>query len=264
MWESVDRSRPLPRAAAAASLEFSSSPRTIAVVGAGGRVGCSLTAAALARELAHGRPTGLGVVLVDADRFGGGLDVLLGYEQAPGARWPDVVGAGSGVPVADVIAALPATSLSHSLLSMDRRESELDEEFVQSFIRNVRSQLTVVVDISRDWASPIAQAALTSADKVVVVMTSHVRSCASAVRFLEHLQSLDPRGHACVAALREVSYGASAASIRRALPIPVGARVPHIRRLSRLAESGIPGAVVPRALAKSSRLLLAHLVAIGA
>ena len=231
-------------------------PGIVAVVGAGGRVGCSLLAIAIARECA--RDAEAPVLLVDGDRFGGGVDVLLGHEQAPGARWPDVAMAGAGVPFADVCAALPATRVSYGLLSMDRRDAVVDTEFAGRFFDDAQGQATMIVDVSRDWSSPIASAALQRAEVVIVAMTTHVRSCASALRLLQQAALSEVSARNCLAAVREVSHGASITSIKRGLPVPVAARIPHIRRLTRLGESGVPGAVIPRALALAAQSVLAH------
>src|SRR6185312_17116098 len=79
----------------------------IGVIGGNGGVGASTFAAVLAWAAVSG-------VLVDLDPVGGGVDVLLGIERAPGARWsglrldggrlaPEVLTAGlprwAGVPV---------------------------------------------------------------------------------------------------------------------------------------------------------------------
>ncbi|WP_234464930.1 CpaE-like family protein [Corynebacterium macginleyi] len=65
---------------------------TIAVVGASGGVGVSTFAAALARShcMAGEQSRAL---LIDATAHSGGLDLLLGVETSPGARWPDLCGA---------------------------------------------------------------------------------------------------------------------------------------------------------------------------
>ena len=231
-------------------------PGVIVVVGAGGRVGCSLLAIAIARECA--RTAESNVVLVDADRFGGGLDVLLGHEQLPGARWPDVAMAGAGVPFIEVQAALPATGESYGLLSMDRRDAVVDEVFVDGFFDDAQCEATVVVDVSRDWSSPVAVAAFQRADLLITTITTHVRSCASALRLLQQPIFAEAPPKECLAVVREVSHGASMRSIKRGLPMPVAARVPHVRRLNRLGESGVPGAVIPRGLALAARSVLAH------
>ncbi|EYR61963.1 septum formation initiator, partial [Actinotalea ferrariae CF5-4] len=76
----------------------------MAVVGAAGGVGASTLACLLARRRAA---AGDRVVLVDLDPGGGGLDVLLGVEQLPGARWSDLRHTGSGVGAGSLLAALP-------------------------------------------------------------------------------------------------------------------------------------------------------------
>ena len=59
----------------------------IAVLGASGGVGASCLSAAVAiRAAAAGRS----VVAIDLDLLAGRLDVVLGVEQAPGWRWPDL------------------------------------------------------------------------------------------------------------------------------------------------------------------------------
>jgi hypothetical protein len=52
----------------------------VGVLGGSGGVGASTFAAALATSAGH-------AVLIDCDPVGGGIDVLLGIEAAPGARW---------------------------------------------------------------------------------------------------------------------------------------------------------------------------------
>nr|WP_297430142.1 pilus assembly protein FlpE [uncultured Actinotalea sp.] len=78
--------------------------QVVAVVGAAGGVGASTLACLLARRRAS---AGHRVVLVDLDPAGGGLDVLLGVEQVPGARWSDLRHTGSGVDGAELVGALP-------------------------------------------------------------------------------------------------------------------------------------------------------------
>jgi secretion/DNA translocation related CpaE-like protein len=60
----------------------------VCVVGGRGGAGASVLATSLALTAARHR---LRVLLVDADPLGGGIDVLLGQEEAAGARWPDIV-----------------------------------------------------------------------------------------------------------------------------------------------------------------------------
>lgn len=113
--------------------------RAIAVVGARGGLGASSVAAGLAWRLARG-PSSAGsgsgpepspglagrsrrgtaaVALVDLDRAGGGLDVLLGVEEVDGLRWPDLDGARGEVSGPELTALLPRWS-GVTVLSADR------------------------------------------------------------------------------------------------------------------------------------------------
>ncbi|RRQ01660.1 hypothetical protein CXF41_03440 [Corynebacterium bovis] len=70
-------------------------PVRVGVTGAVGGAGTSVFAAALATVLAEGAEDP--PVLVDGDPRPPGLDVVLGVEDAPGWRLPELVGAGAGV-----------------------------------------------------------------------------------------------------------------------------------------------------------------------
>lgn len=59
----------------------------LALAGARGGAGTSTLAVATATAAAR---AGYATMLIDADRFGGGLDLLLGWERSTGLRWPDL------------------------------------------------------------------------------------------------------------------------------------------------------------------------------
>lgn len=93
----------------------------LAVTGAVGGCGASLLAASLAVHAAHVL-RGLGraqVGLVDANIWGAGLDVLLGMEEAPGVRWPQLANAHGEVDWSHLVTVLPAW-LGVPLVSVDR------------------------------------------------------------------------------------------------------------------------------------------------
>src|SRR5207244_4254134 len=68
--------------------------RVVGVIGGCGGAGATLLAASLALAAAR-RPAG--AMLIDLDPFGGGIDLLLGLEDRPGLRWPDLADIGSRV-----------------------------------------------------------------------------------------------------------------------------------------------------------------------
>lgn len=86
------------------------------VVGARGGAGTSTVAAALGRAAVR---SGRRVALVDLDRWGGGLDVLLGIEHLPGLRWGQLAGARGSIRVSDLLPVLP-TWRGAWVLSADR------------------------------------------------------------------------------------------------------------------------------------------------
>lgn len=107
-----DRSRAYGDAGARAH----SAPVVIGVVGARGGVGASVFAAALAAMAVR---AGASTVLVDGARDRGGLDVLLGIEDEPGLRWPDLHAA-RGEVVGDQLHALLPRWRGAGVLSADR------------------------------------------------------------------------------------------------------------------------------------------------
>ncbi|GAB2527268.1 septum site-determining protein Ssd [Nocardia heshunensis] len=93
----------------------------LAVAGAGAGAGASVLATAVALTAA-GRFRDR-TLLVDCAPFGGGLDLLLGLENAPGLRWPDLTIEHGRVSAPALHAALPAAS-GLAVLSCGRTDSE--------------------------------------------------------------------------------------------------------------------------------------------
>ena len=89
----------------------------IVVVGATGGVGATTLAALLAR---HRASDGRRVALVDLDHGHGGIEVLLGAEDAPGARWADLEQVRGTVAPTDLEGVLPLWE-QVEVLSGDRR-----------------------------------------------------------------------------------------------------------------------------------------------
>ncbi|MBO0680979.1 CpaE-like family protein [Mycolicibacterium sp. S2-37] len=157
---------------------------TVAVIGGRGGAGASTLAAALAicaRE----------ALLVEADPWGGGVDLLLGVEHAAGVRWPDLaLGAGrvSWVALRD---ALPRHG-GVSALAAGRGGAEIDAAALSAVTdAGVRGGATVVCDVPRRSTSA-AEAALDAADLVVLVTTAEVRACASAAAMVMWLTGMNP------------------------------------------------------------------------
>ncbi|QVI24725.1 hypothetical protein KHQ06_07955 [Nocardia tengchongensis] len=106
---------PLPSAADALIAAFAAHDgrrpgdgAVLAVAGAGAGAGASVLAAAIALTAA-GRFRDR-TILVDCAPYGGGLDLLLGLEKAPGLRWPDLTIEHGRVSAPALHAALPTVS----------------------------------------------------------------------------------------------------------------------------------------------------------
>ncbi|MCU1603480.1 MAG: helicase/secretion neighborhood CpaE-like protein, partial [Frankiales bacterium] len=76
----------------------------VAVLGGRGGAGATTLAVALAQA---GARRDLRTLLVDGDPLGGGVDLVLGAEDAGGLRWPDLTTARGRLPAAAVTDALP-------------------------------------------------------------------------------------------------------------------------------------------------------------
>jgi secretion/DNA translocation related CpaE-like protein len=157
---------------------------TAAVIGGRGGAGASTFAAALAMCADE-------AVVVDADPWGGGVDLLLGAEHATGVRWPDLT-LGAGRVSWDALRdALPRHG-GVSVLSAGRAGTEIAAAALSAVAEaGARGGATVVCDVPRR-STPAAEAALDTADLVVLVTTADVRACASAAAMAPWLTGMNP------------------------------------------------------------------------
>ncbi|MHC2799006.1 secretion/DNA translocation related CpaE-like protein [Corynebacterium hesseae] len=215
---------------------------TLAVTGSAGGLGASTVAVALAREAGAD-------LLVDASPYSGGLDLLTGIENKPGARWPDLAAGTGSVDAADLVRALPATSDGIAVLSAARSASA---EVVQMSAARRAAIMqaaclypgTVVVDCP-PWDIPDA------ADHVVVLTAAEVRAAAACAQLVAELRA---RPQECSVVVRNRQWAgldaSDIATVTHADPI---AELPTIRGLTRTVEtSGLPRQL-PRALARVAR-----------
>jgi secretion/DNA translocation related CpaE-like protein len=159
----------------------------LAVIGGCGGAGASLLAVALAQVAA----TANGALLIDLDPWGGGIDLLVGGEGTPGLRWPDVALQDGRLNWLAVREALPRHR-GVSVLSGTRRGYDLDAEPVHAVVdAGRRGAATVVCDLPRRFTDA-TQAALDSADLVVVVSRCDVRACAATGAMAAVLTSINP------------------------------------------------------------------------
>jgi secretion/DNA translocation related CpaE-like protein len=156
----------------------------IAVVGGRGGAGVSMFAAALAQ-------TAKDALLVDLDPWGGGIDLLLGGESAPGLRWPDLAVQSGRLNWPAVQEALPRRR-GVSVLSGTRCAVELESRPVEAVIdAGRRGGATVICDVPRRLTDA-AQTALETADLVVLVSPCDVRACAATATIAPVLSVVNP------------------------------------------------------------------------
>lgn len=229
----------------------------IAVTGGSGGVGASTLAAGLALEAAaRGRPA----ALVDVDPLGGGLDLLLGAERAPGWRWPRLVGARGEV--SDVRQFLPVVE-GVTLVSTARRVgvdagAQPGAEALEAVLGSLaRHHDIVVVDTGRSPTASMRRH-LRMAHLTLLVCATDVRSVAAASHAAHHLELADPR----VVVRQRRGLGAPAERVADALGLALAGSLPDEPRLARAAQEGdLPGRWPRSPWRRSVRRLLDHALA---
>ncbi|MFK3981526.1 septum site-determining protein Ssd [Micromonospora sp. NPDC050397] len=153
--------------------------RVVAVIGGRGGAGASVLAGGLAVTATRG---GLRTLLVDADPLGGGLDLVLGWEQLEGLRWPALTEADGRVDAPALVRALPSRG-DLVVLSWDRGAlfSLPGEAMAATLDAGRRGRDLVVVDLPRQLDDS-AVIALQAADQVYVVVPAELRAVAAATR----------------------------------------------------------------------------------
>ncbi|WP_246049213.1 septum site-determining protein Ssd [Corynebacterium tapiri] len=210
----------------------------IAVVGSAGGAGASTLAAAIARR------AGGAVTLVDADPRSGGIDLLLGVEDAPGLRWPDIPGGEQGLNHADLRAALIQGPDQLAVLSAAR--STIDDPF-----RLTASALDALLSSLRGGGGVIvvdAPPELINADLTVIVCPTEVRAAASAARLAARLRA-QRLPHVIVARNRGWA-GLEESEVERITSSSVLATLPSVRGLAKDTELGGLPRRLPAALAR--------------
>jgi secretion/DNA translocation related CpaE-like protein len=227
----------------------------VAVLGGRGGAGASVLATALA---VTARRIGLDTLLVDADPFGGGVDLVLGWERMQGLRWPDLVDARGRVNPPALVDALPGEG-SLAVLSFDRTEldSVPTEAMAAALDAGRRGRDLVVVDLPRRFDEP-SRLALTVADRAYVIVPAELRACAAARRVATVASAHCPTLGVVVRGPGPV--GMDPAEIARAVDLPLAGTLRPEPGLVQALETGHPPAGGGRGpLADLCRRLLADM-----
>jgi secretion/DNA translocation related CpaE-like protein len=164
---------------------------TVAVVGGCGGAGASTFAAALAVTAAQ---SGRSALLVDADPLGGGIDMVIGREDAVGLRWPDLAETSGRLSAPALRQALPQVEDRLSVLSWGRAElAGIPAAAMRAVVQaGQRGHDLVVVDLPRHLDEAAREAVL-RVDELLVLLPAHVRAVAAAQRVMASLPPASAR-----------------------------------------------------------------------
>lgn len=200
--------------AADAAVEKGRRGAIVAVIPGRGGAGASVFATALAYSASQRSDT----VLVDADPWSGGLDLLLGSEADAGLRWPDLELQGGRLTYDALRDALPRCH-GISVLSGSRDGGDVEAAPLGAVIdAGSRGGATVVCDLPRR-STPAAETAMDSADLVVVMTPADVRSAAAAAAAARWVSSVNPNAGLVVRGPAPGGLGASDVADIVGLPV---------------------------------------------
>jgi secretion/DNA translocation related CpaE-like protein len=211
--------------------------RILAVLGGRGGAGASVLAAGLA--ITAGR-IGLRSLLVDADPLGGGADLILGWEDVAGLRWPALASTSGTVDPPALVAALPSRG-DVAVLSCDRGQpGGLSQDAMAAALDAGRRGCDLVVtDLPRSLDAA-AVLALRAADQVLLVVPAELRACVAAARVAA---TVAPHTEALRLVVRGPAPGRlRARHIARSLGLPVVGTLRAEHDLPRRLEQGTPPA----------------------
>jgi secretion/DNA translocation related CpaE-like protein len=177
--------------------------------------------------------------LLDSDPLGGGIDVLLGCERAPGSRWGQVRVGGGTLDPAVLRDCLPNWH-QVSVLAVDDPNSPDPAALVQ-LAEAAALAGPLVLDLPR-WPSSLRTAALRCCDLTVLVTPAEVRAVSASAAIV---QGLDRARTALV--VRGSAPSLPAARIGVLLGLPVLGELPYDR------ASRHPGGLEPRRLKRGTR-----------
>jgi secretion/DNA translocation related CpaE-like protein len=207
----------------------------VGVVGAGGGAGASTVAAGLACAYPRRRRRSL---LIDADPLGGGVEMLLGCEDVPGLRWPDIELDGGRVAARSLLAALPSVD-GVSVLSVSAASSmEIDPAALHTMIGAGRRACgLIVVDLPRRFDSQSVGTVTVDVATLLVVATTEFRSVAAGRQVVAASVGSCPDVRAVVRTTPGRRLEPDA--VADALGVALIGSIPTRRQVSRAADDGV-------------------------
>lgn len=233
--------------------------RAVVVVGACGGAGASTLATLLAMRAAS-RPGGRGgpVALVDLAGAGGGLDVLLGVEEVPGARWGDLEAVRGSVRPEDLAGVLPRGH-GIELLSGDRRGGAPPPEALVALWAALRERCgTLVADLPAARVAALGRAVLAPGTGIVLVTPQDVRGVGAGLAACAALTAVVGESPPAAAAARphlvvrrRRAARVAPLEVAQVLDLPLVAVAPHDRGVAESVDRGLgprPGRGLRRAV----------------
>lgn len=214
--------------------------RVVAVLGGRGGAGASVLAAGLAVTACRTR---LRTLLVDADPLGGGADLLLGWEELRGLRWPQLARTSGPVDPAALVDALPRRG---DLVVLSCARDIPDEEspispalppdaMAAALDAGRRGRDLIVVDLPRRL-DDAAAVVLQSADRVLLVVPAELRAAAAAARVADVVTAY--RRELSVVVRGPAPGRLAPGEVARALGLPLAGMLAPEPRLSAALERG--------------------------
>jgi secretion/DNA translocation related CpaE-like protein len=238
--------------------------RVVAVMGGRGGAGASVLSAAIAVTAAR---MGMRTLLVDADPFGGGADLLFGWEEEHGLRWRQLAESGGSIDPQTLLSALPSRG-DLVVLACDRPAAPAENPALHHLPAEVmgaaldagrQARDLVVVDLPRRL-DEAAECALRTADRALIVVPAELRAAAAAARVAA--AALAHRYELAVVVRGPAPGRLSAAEIASALGLPLAGRMRSEPRLAAALERGEPpGANARGPLAVLARRLVQEVMA---
>lgn len=209
----------------------------VGVVGGRGGAGASVLASALAVCAARRK---LSTMLVDADPFGGGLDLVLGAEHSGGLRWPDLADTRGRIGGPTLRDHLPDPH-GLTVLSWDRGGMlSVPAEAVRAVVTAAqRSWDLVVVDLPRR-CDPATEEIVGRCHRILLVVPAEVRAVAAAGRVAAGLGVV--ASGISVIVRKPAPSSLRPADISAALGLPVAAELDPEPGLAEALERGEPPA----------------------
>lgn len=217
----------------------------LGVLGGSGGAGATSLVAALAAGAGS-------AVIVDLDALGGGIDVVLGAEEHPGARWSGLHATGDRLDPAQLLEGLPRWG-DVPVLACDS-SAVPDADACRSVLGAAREIGPTVVDLGR-CSTPARDVALSLCDAIVLVATAEICGATAAAAIQTRLVE-----DGCAAPLTLV--------VRRAHPVVSARRIADVLGLQLTGtldeDAGLRGGrdrgIDSRRLSRGTRILARQLL----